>query len=163
MVYRGGRKANNMSYIVYKLPNGQLLADWCRENKIPYGTVRGYIDKGYMVEDACIAGKKAREKALSKTVIMYNGKSLHSQYLCGYSSIMTHMRKKSCSVEEAIALYKYNLKHPYKPKNVRPVEDLKTGKQYKSILECAKNLGVSPTTIRKRIKKGEIKWTLKKD
>lgn len=163
MVYRGGRKANNMSYIVYKLPNGQLLADWCRENKIPYGTVRGYIDKGYTVENACIAGKKAREKSLAKPVIMYNGKSLRSQYPCGYNSIMTHMREKKCTIEEAIALYHYNLKHPYVPDNRIPVEDIATGKQYKSILDCARDLGVSATTIRKRIKKGAIKWILKKD
>lgn len=158
MVYRGGRKANNMSYIVYTLPNGQLLADWCRENKIPYGTVRGYIDKGYMVEDACMAGKKAREKSLAKSVTMYNGKSLRSQYPCGYNSIMTHMREKKCTVEEAVALYHYNLKHPYIPRNIKPVEVVKTGKRYESIKKCAEAFGVSPTTIRTRIKKGEIKW-----
>lgn len=160
MVYRGGRKANNMTYIIYRLSNGQPVSEWCRENNVPYGSVQNWLAKGLMVDDCCKRAKEGSEKWKKFIPAMYKGKTLKSQFPCGYVSIMAHIRKNHCTVEEAVNMYEYNLKHLCKPKNVRPVEVVKTGERYESIKKCAEAFNVSPTTIRKRIKKGEIKWTL---
>ena len=147
-----------MTYIIYRLSNGQPLTEWCRENKIPYGSVQNWLAKGLMVDECCELAKKGSEKWKNFVPTMYKGKTLKSQFPCGYVSIMAHVRKKNCTVEEAVAIYQYNLKHPYTPKNVKPVEILKTGERYESIKQCAKALSISSTTVRQRIKKGEIKW-----
>ena len=164
MVYRGGRKADNiMSNIIYRLPDGTVAADWCRENKIPYGTFMSYIEKGFEVENACKAAKKARKKALKKPVTMYKGKTLKSQFPCGYVSIMAHIRNKNCSVDEAVDIYKFNLKNPHTPKNIKPVMLAENSKKFESIKACAEFLKVSPTTVRRYIKKGDVKWISTQD
>lgn len=155
MVYRGGRKADNiMTRIIYRLSNGQSVAEWCRQNDVPYGSLFGYLEKGLMVDEACEKAKKAREKYKLFRPTMYKGKTLKSQFPCGYVSIMAHIRNKKCTVEEAVKIYRYNLKRPYSPKNIKAVVDINTGQEWESIKKCAESFNVSPTTLRRRLFQG---------
>ena len=146
-----------MGRSIYILPNGESASKWSKRNNISYSTVVNYLNKGYMTEDACKLAKKAHEEKVNKPILMYNNKPLFGNIpISMYVSVARKIRKTKCSVEEAIESYKYNLTHEKKHiiKNRRPVVNTVTGKEYKSIFECALDYKVCPCTIRYKINKG---------
>lgn len=144
------------TYNIYFLPDGETLSNWCRRNKVPYSYVHRRLDKGMLVKDACEEALKAYRNPRSKNFIMYKGKTLCSSFSGkAYTRILEHIRKGK-TPEQAVADYERNkqIGPGGWTRNSREVLNLKTGKIYPSGIDCAKELGVVPSTVYRRIKRG---------
>ena len=143
-----------MARTIYRLSSGQPAKEWCKENNVSYDTLVNYLNKGLLVDDACLMAKKVKG---SRKTLTYYGKPLIKMFSnSAYTAIMRHIRISHCSIKKAIDTYNYNVthKHTITPHNLRAVVDLKTNKEYQSIIDCAKAFNVCTYTIRYRIEKG---------
>lgn len=145
-----------MAKSIYFLITGESLKNWCKSNSVPYETAMSYIRKGLLVDDACKYAKEAHERKLNTPTLMLNGKTLFSSLpKHTYVAIRQRIRKNGGTIEEALKAYTYNVLTGEKGRN-RPVIDITTGKQYKSVKACADAKGLEAAHLSKLIKLGKI-------
>lgn len=166
MVYRGGRKADNImaGYTIWRLSTGETLVEWSKRTGVPYSSVISLLDKGLPLDETCQKALEACERHKSFKPVMYKGKTLHScfpesVYIC----ILKHMREKKLTVEEAVKLYKYNIKHPFFGYNTKAVIHVKSGKKFKTIKECGEYFKIPYYTMKKLVKKNKEFKLLEKE
>lgn len=96
--------------VIFRRSDGVSAREWCRQNNVPSQTVQVYLDKGYLVDDACELAKKAHEESVRKhEMLKVNGipicKILSPS---AYATIKKKIIKTGCSYEEALKAYKHN-------------------------------------------------------
>ena len=138
-------------YKIYFLKNGMPVADWCRENEVPYGSVRVWLDKGLLVDDACKKAKEGHERRKRRKTLMLGNKTLSKAVpQIAYNSILRYVNRMNLSVDEAIALYERRRGKHWK--EIRVIHTA-SGMIFNSIKECAEFLGIKYDKLKYQVRK----------
>lgn len=136
--------------MIYYLDNGQPVADWCRENGVPYGSALSWLNKGLLVEDACRLAKEGHERHKKRKTFMLGNNTLSKAVdQSTYNTLVRYINSYKLSVEEAIELYKKR-----KGKKGKEVEviNTNTGQVFSSIKECAKFYNINYDNLKYAIR-----------
>lgn len=165
MVYRGGRKANNMRTCwMWKLSTGEPMVQWCKRNGLDPTNVRWWLlKKGLSVDEACQKALEGHNKRKNFKPLMYKGVTLYKYFSqSAYNSIQKQVSKNGLSIEEALELYEYNKTHRKRGWHRRKVIHVESGEIFDSIKECAKHFKKYYHTMKKLVKQGkEFKYAEK--
>lgn len=119
-----------MKKYIYVRTDGIPAIVWCRENNVPQQTMRVYLDKGYLVDDACRLAEEAHKRKLKQKTIMYKGIPAHRYF---DNSTYTYIKEKiayGCTIKEALKLREYNKTHkPY-----ITIHDIRKNNKWKELI-----------------------------
>ena len=142
---------------LYRLSTGETLTNYCKTHKLSYSTVYGYMLKGFSVDEAIEHAKNVKNtRKLYPNCYTHNGESVYKFFKndrSKYTTIIKHMREKNLTASQAIEFHEENKKIT-KPRNVKKVINLETGEIFKTIKECAENIGTTPYRLSVNLKNG---------